>query len=71
MYLLQTSAVLPVATAADRLALVAIGSLVENLGTRARDMKPDIVRAFGDFSAAPNRALVRRLLSSNQEGADT
>lgn len=71
VYLLQTSVVLPVATAADRLALVAIGSLVENLGTRARDMKPDIVRAFGDFSAAPNRALVRRLLSSNQEGADT
>lgn len=66
-YLLHTAETFPVVTSQDRLVLVALGFLVESLGARARGMKPDIVRAFGEFSAGPNRALVRRLLSSGEE----
>lgn len=60
-YLLRVAEVFPADDAQGKMALVAIGFLVEKLAGEQQAMKPGLAQVFSEFAAAPNRALFRQL----------
>jgi CHAD domain-containing protein len=70
-YLLRVAEVFPADDAQGKMALVAIGFLVEKLAGEQQAMKPGLAQVFSEFAAAPNRALFRQLLGAKQKGSES
>ncbi|MDE0528844.1 MAG: CHAD domain-containing protein [Truepera sp.] len=62
-YLLGVAAELPVEDGAGRRALLAVGSLVDRLGERRRQVKTEFAGALAAFAAPANRQLAQRLFA--------
>ena len=62
-YLLGVAAELPVEDGAGRRALLAVGSLVDRLGERRRQVKAEFAGPLAAFAAPANRQLAQRLFA--------